>query len=286
MATTDVDPHRRGMPDPELAAAATWSRPSLPDNTRLLYPLLRLAALFAIWEVVVTVISVPTYLVPAPSDVFTAMLAQSGRLFSAAQITLTEMVSGFLFGSLFSISFGLLVVYWAPAKTLLMPYMVMLHAIPKVALAPLFIIWFGFGLKTNIIYTALVAFFPVLINFIQGLEDVNPNESRLMASYNASRWQMFRHIHFYRSLPYLFAGLKMAAVLAMIGAVVSEFVAGDGGLGYYMVQAQNLLRAPDAFAALVILTLLGYGFYMVIDLLHRWLTPWAPSRDIGGQDVA
>jgi NitT/TauT family transport system permease protein len=156
---------------------------------------------------------------------------------------------------------------------------------PKVALAPLFVIWFGFGMTTNIIYTALVAFFPVLVNFVQGLEDVNLSEQRLMASYNASKWQIFRHVHLYRSLPYIFAGLKMAAVLALIGAVVSEFVAGDGGLGYYMVQTQNLLRTKEAFAALIILTLMGLVFYLAIDVLHRLLMPWARDTEVGDQNV-
>jgi NitT/TauT family transport system permease protein len=251
---------------------------------RLVIPL-SLVTLFAIWEGVAIWLAVPRYLVPRPSEIFAAVVSERQFLLKHGWITAVEMLAGFALGSLFSVAFGLLVVYWPPAKRLIMPYMVVIKTMPKVALAPLFIIWFGFGLKTNIIYTALIAFFPVLVNFVQGLEDVNPSESRLMASYNASRWQMFRHVHLYRSLPYLFAGLKMAAVMALIGAVVSEFVAGDGGLGYYMVQTQNRLRTSEAFAALMILTLMGLAFYSAIEVLHRRLTPWARDTEVGDQNV-
>src|SRR5439155_6102492 len=128
---------------------------------------------------------------------------------------------------------------------------------------------------------ALIVFFPVLVNFVQGLADINVNEERLMHSYNASRWQMFRHVQLYRALPYLFAGLKLTAVLALIGAVVAEYVMGDGGLGYYLVQAQSLLRTKQAFAALVILSVMGLVFYTAIDRIQRQVAPWAKDPSVG-----
>jgi NitT/TauT family transport system permease protein len=250
-----------------------------------LMPLIGVVILFGVWEGATRVLRIPEYLIPAPSAIFAATVSQSNLLVRNGQLTLIETLAGFTLGSLFSITFGLLVVYWAPAKRVFMPYMVVIQTMPKVALAPLFVIWFGFSITTNIIYTALIAFFPVLVNFVQGLEDVSPSEQRLMASYNASRWQLFRHVHLYRSLPYLFAGLKMSAVLAVIGAVVSEFVAGDGGLGHYMVQTQNQLRTAQTFSALIILTLLGLGFYAVVDVIHRLVTPWASGGDVGETNV-
>jgi NitT/TauT family transport system permease protein len=248
-------------------------------------PLLSLAALLGFWELASYLLSIPRYLVPRPSEIGAAIVAERQALLNHGRLTAIEMLAGFALGSAFSLAFGLLVVYWPPAKRLFMPYMVVLKATPKVALAPLFVIWFGFGIKTNIIYTALIAFFPVLVNFIQGLEDVRTGEARLMASLNASTWQTFRQVHLYRSLPYLFAGLKMAAVLALIGAVVSEFVAGDGGLGYYMVQMQNVLKTTEAFAALVVLALMGLTFYAALDGLQRLLMPWAQHTEVGSQDV-
>jgi NitT/TauT family transport system permease protein len=269
---------------PSARPTANLRMPVRVSFDRLITPL-GLAALLLVWEVASIVMAIPRYLAPRPSEIFAAIVSERQALLNHGRITAIEMLAGFALGSLFSMAFGLLVVYWAPAKRLFMPYMIVIKTMPKVALAPLFVIWFGFGITTNIIYTALIAFFPVLVNFVQGLEDVNPSEGRLMASYNASTWQMFRHVHLYRSLPYLFAGLKMAAVLALIGAVVSEFVAGDGGLGYYMVQTQNLLRTREAFAALLILTLMGLGFYSVIDVLHRLLMPWARDAEVGDQNV-
>ena len=249
------------------------------------YSLLRIIGLIAVWQLLVSLFAVPNYLVPSPSQIWTTLVQQRTGLWIAAQTTILEMIGGFAVSALFSIGFGLLVVYWRPARSVLLPYIVLFQSVPKVALAPLFIIWFGFGIGTNILYTALIAFFPILINFMQGLEDINENEQKLMASYNASKWQTFRHIHIYRSLPYLFAGFKMAAVLSLIGAVVSEFVAGDSGLGYYMVRSQSLLRTSEAFAALTILSFLGYGFYVAVDLLHRWVTPWAMARLNSGREV-
>jgi NitT/TauT family transport system permease protein len=250
-----------------------------------LIPLLSPLALLGLWELASSLFAIPRYLVPRPSEIAAAIVAERQALLSHGRLTAIEMLAGFALGSAFSLAFGLLVVYWPPAQRLFMPYMVVLKATPKVALAPLFVIWFGFGIRTNIIYTALIAFFPVLVNFIQGLEDVRAGETRLMASLNASTWQTFRHVHLYRSLPYLFAGLKMAAVLALIGAVVSEFVAGDGGLGYYMVQMQNLLKTTEAFAALVVLASMGLAFYAALDALQRVLMPWAGDAGVGDQNV-
>jgi NitT/TauT family transport system permease protein len=251
----------------------------------LVLVVLRTVIPFLIWEAVTRLLSVPPYLLPKPTEIFSAMADQRLQLLYHLRVTAVEALAGFMIGSLFSIAFGLLVVYRPLAKQMFMPYMVVIQTMPKVALAPLFVIWLGFSLTTNIVYTALIAFFPVLVNFIQGLEDVNPSEQRLMASYNASKWQMFTHVHIHRSIPYLFAGLKMAAVLALIGAVVSEFVAGDSGLGYYMVQSQNLLKTKEAFSALLILTVMGLLFYVLVDVIHRALTPWARDSRVVGTDV-
>lgn len=268
-----------------LSKSSAQHRPPLRTTIEPLLPFAGMVVLFLIWEVVSNFLAIPRYLAPKPSEIFSAIVSERQFLLNHGRLTAIETLAGFAAGSLFSIAFGLLAVYWAPAKRLFIPYMVVLKTMPKVALAPLFVIWFGFGIKTNIIYTALIAFFPVLVNFIQGLEEINPVETRLMSSYNASTWQVFRHVHLYRSLPYLFAGLKMAAVLALIGAVVSEFVAGDGGLGYYMVQMQNLMRTTEAFAALIILTVMGLLFYSALDVLHRLLTPWARGTEVGDQNV-
>jgi NitT/TauT family transport system permease protein len=279
----------RSQPEASLAAPTESPGGTLiaPRGRRLwqrLTPVVSGIVVLALWEGISRGLAVPAYLVPSPSAILGALVEQRLVLLHHTRLTVVETLGGFVVGSLFSIAFGLLVVHWPFAKAVVMPYMIVIQTTPKVALAPLFIIWFGFGLTTNIIYTALIAFFPVLVNFVQGLEDVNPNEQRLMATYNASTWQLFRHVHLYRSLPYLFAGLKMAAVLALIGAVVSEFVAGDGGLGYYMVQAQALLRVKEAFAALAILAVLGLLFYLLIDAIQRLVAPWA-RRFEGGRDV-
>jgi NitT/TauT family transport system permease protein len=250
---------------------------------RRIAPLVGVILVVSSLEPLLSALKVPGYLLPRPTQILAALVDQRALLWMHLQVTAIEAFGGFVVGSLFSIGFGFLVVYSPVVKAAVMPYMVLIQTMPKIALAPLFVIWLGIGLRTNVVYTALIAFFPVLVNFVQGLEDVNQNELRLMESYNASKWQLFRHVHLYRALPYLFAGLKMAGVLSIIGAVVSEFVASDGGLGYYMVQSQNLLRTSDAFAAFTVLTVMGWAFYILIDLVHRRVTPWRVGGDVGAQ---
>ena len=237
-----------------------------------------IALMVLAWELLTVVLAVPHYLIPRPSNIGRSMVDQWPYLRLHAWVTIMETLGGFTLGAGTSIVFALFTVYVPAARRVITPYLTIIQAVPKVALAPLFVIWFGFGLQTNIIFTALLCFFPVFLNLITGLQDVNESEQRLMESYNASKWQVFCHVHIYRALPYLFAGFKLSSVLAVIGAVVSEFYAGDSGLGYYMVQMQNQIRTKETFAALVLLTAIALLFFELFDQLQAILTPWGRSK--------
>ncbi len=241
-------------------------------------PIGGIVLLFLIWESVGALFSVPDYLAPRPSRIARSFVEQWPYLKVHTLVTLREILGGFLLGAGFSVAAALFTVYVPATKRLITPYLTIIQALPKVALAPLFVIWFGFGLQTNILFTSLICFFPVFVNFTAGLQDFNESEHRLMASYNATKWQLFRHVSFYRALPYLFAGLKLASVLAVIGAIVSEFYAGDSGLGYFMVQMQNQIRTRETFAALLLLTGMSVLFFELFELLQRIITPWSRAR--------
>lgn len=243
-----------------------------------LVPIGALVLLAVVWEATTVILAVNPYTLPAPSAIAGTIWTTWDTIWPHLHTTLIETGGGFVLGTVVSLVIGLLVTFVPGIKAVVTPYMVIINAAPKIALGPILLIWFGFGITTNIIFTALICFFPVLVNFIAGLEDVRADETRIMRSYNASKWQIFTHVQLYRSAPYLFAGLRMAVVLAVIGATVAEFIQGSSGMGYYMVQMLNYAQTADAFAAVAILTLLSLGLFWFFDLLQAVLTPWDTQR--------
>lgn len=233
-----------------------------------------------VWEVVIRATGIPGYLLPAPSAIVKQIFLTRGFLIFHSIATGQAILWGFLLGSIFSITFAVVVVYVPVARQLFMPTVIFLQTMPKVALAPLFLVWIGWGTLTNVLITAMICFFPVLVNLIAGLDDVRRDEIRLMQSYNASKWQIFRHVQIYRALPYLFAGLKLASILAVTGAVVAEFVAGHNGLGFWVVTKYSEFRIPDMFAGILLLGIMGVVVYGIVDAVHRIMTPWQEKRDV------
>jgi NitT/TauT family transport system permease protein len=238
-----------------------------------------LALLLVCWHFVTTTGRVAEYLLPQPAQIVQALIETRQLLLGHTLFTLGSTLGGFVLGGLFSMLFGALIVFNEPARRTFMPTIVFLQAMPKVALAPLFVVWLGFGSLTNVVITATVSFFPILVNFIAGMEDIHENELRLMRSYNASRWQIFRHVQIYRALPYLFAGFKMGIILAVIGAVVAELVVGKSGLGYWTFLKMSYFQTADMFAALVLLGVVSVGLYWSVELVQRLTMPWRAEED-------
>jgi len=237
-----------------------------------------LAVFFAVWESLVWFLKIPPYLLPRPSAIAIAIVAAFPSLLRHTYASLQATVGGFAAGAIVSMVLGPLVIYNGLAKRAFMPTIIFLNALPKVALAPIIVVWLGFGMLTNVTITATVAFFPILVNFIAGLEDIREEEYRLMASYNASKWQVFRHVQLYRSLPYLFAGFKVGIVLAVIGTVVAEFVAGKEGLGYWVFVKMNYFQTQDMFGGVVLLGFMSVLLYGVVEALQGFLMPWQKSK--------
>jgi ABC-type nitrate/sulfonate/bicarbonate transport system permease component len=237
-----------------------------------------LAALVIVaWELAVRLLAVPDYLLPPPSGVAAELVARFALLARHGSVTLGEVGVGLAA----AVGGGaVLAVAMASMRFLhraLYPLLAFLQAVPKVTVAPLFVIWLGYGLGSKVLMVFLIAFFPIAVNLTTGLLLVDADLLRLMRSYRATGWQIFRTVRVPNAVPFFLAGLRIAVALAVVGAVVAEFVGADRGLGYLILLANAELRTPLLFACLVWLGAIGVGLFALVHWLERWLSPWARS---------
>jgi NitT/TauT family transport system permease protein len=219
-----------------------------------------LVALLGAWWAAAAVY--PPVLVPGPAATVQAFFDGRATLWENTPITIAEIVLGFLVGSLLGIGLGIAIAQSRWAEVILTPYLVVSQAVPKVALAPILIIVLGYGLASKVAVAALIAFFPLLENTIAGLRQVDPDSLRLLQSLGATRWQIFTKLRVFAALPLIFAGLRIAAVLATVGAIVGEFVAGNRGLGALLVTSMGTFSTSLLYATMGVLTGLGCGVYL------------------------
>jgi len=243
-------------------------------------PLLVLACLFA-WHIYVKEFHVPPILLPAPLDVGGRIirLAMDPRIYVHVAVTLHEILLGFSIAVVAGVGLGVLLAKWRWLERALSPFIVALQIMPKVALAPIFIVWFGFGPGSKIIMAAVLAVFPIMINTVLGIKSADRGHRDLMMSLCASPLATFREMELPGALPYILSGAEVGIVLAVIGAVVGEYLGGDQGLGYLTAAALNAFDVETMFAVVFVLTLLGLGLYLLVAALRRRLTPWHPSVD-------
>ena len=231
------------------------------------------------WELAIRLFHVPTFVLPAPSAIVRQLIESRARLASAAMSTAVEIFLGFMLASLTGVVIALVVVRFERFGRALYPLIVLFQNVPKVALAPIFILWFGFDLAPKIVLIVVIAFFPVTIDMLAGLQSVEPSFVALMESVGASRGKILMRVRIPHSLPYLMAGLKVAITFSVIGAIVGEFAGANQGLGYVIEFASTQLDTPLIFAALVVVSVLGLAFYYLVELAERVLVPWAPKFD-------
>lgn len=251
---------------------------------RLGLPVLVLVAVLGVWEALIHGLAVPTYVVPAPSAIIRAFLTGvlSGAYFPDLAITAAETFIGFALGSFIGLAIGILIVVFPACERIVYPYVVAIQTVPKVAIAPLMVVWFGFGMTSKVIVVALVALFPVLVNVVAGLKAVDQDRLDLLAALSATRWQIFRYLRFPNSLPFVFAGLNTAIVLSVIGAIVGEFVGSNKGIGFRILQANYQLDIAGAFALFAVLSILGVTLHAILRLIERRAVFWATTQDIHG----
>lgn len=239
-------------------------------------------ALLLVWEFVPASLNVSKLLLPPPSAIARSLwlIYDRGLLVDNFLVTLIEALSGFAIGSLAAIFFAFIVTRSLLIERMLMPYLVGLQALPKVALAPLIVVWVGIGIESKILIAAVISFFPVLINAIVGFSTVEAEKIDLMRSLVASRWQQFRIVIFPNSLPFIFAGLNVAIVLSITGALVGEFIGADRGLGNLLMQLNYNMDISGMFAVLVVLALLGILLYALVRFLHVRFVFWAKPDNL------
>lgn len=246
------------------------------QHRRALLLILSLGLALLLWEVTVRLGNFPPFILPSPTYVI-QRLAQAladGSLLRHTWVTLGEVLAGLSIGALAATTLGYVLARWPAVERLLSPYIVASQAVPVVAIAPLLVIWFGPGVLSKILICALIVFFPVLVNTVVGLRSVPEELSELMRSLQATRWQTFRLLEFPAALPVFLGGLRIGATLAVIGAVVGEFVGADRGLGFLINRARGQYDTALVFVAILALVLMALCLYGTVALLEMRLLSW------------
>ena len=241
------------------------------------YPVLTLVVLLSLLEIAVRVGLVNPLIVPAPSGVAAALgtLAQEAFFWRNFYWTAFEATVGFALGVALGFTSGLIIGISNFARKSIYPLAVAVQSTPQVAIAPLFLIWFGFGIAPRVFFAALSCFFPVLVAVVVGLNAADQDARTLLRSLGASRWTMFRKLLMPASLPTVFAGLRLAVPAALVGAIVGEFVGGNVGLGVMITTFNSQLRIAESFAVVIVLAMMGYGSYLVVEFLDRRIVSWS-----------
>ena len=242
-------------------------------SSRWAGPILVHALVIALWQLVADHGGLPQYILPSPTETLATLFEPRNRWIENTLVTATEIFGGFLLAVVIGVGIALLFSWSRLTLMLLMPLLVSLNMIPKVALGPLIIVWFGYGMGTNTAIAFAICFFPIVITTARGLSEIEPELLYLARTVNASKWQIFRKIQFPGALPYIFSGMKVSAVLAVAGAVVGEFIGSEKGLGYLMLQVQINLDTATMFMAVLMITLIGVVLYGAVALLE-----WALVR--------
>lgn len=263
---------------PPSSGGGQHARRALTD---VAWPVGTVAALLLVWEIGVRAFEVPEFVLPPPSGIAAELWGERALLADNGLATLWAVLGGFGLAIAVSVPLAFLIVYSPVLEKAVYPLLVFSQTVPKIAIAPLFIVWFGFGVLPKVLIAFLICFFPVVIDTVIGLRSVSPEMLDLVRSMGGSRLEAFRRIRVPNALPYFFSGLKIAITLAVVGAIVGEFVGSTRGLGFVIVQASSFLDNRLLFAAVLVLTLIGVVLFYLVDLLERLLVPWHVTRRSG-----
>jgi putative hydroxymethylpyrimidine transport system permease protein len=241
-------------------------------------PLLLLALLVGGWEVLARTGSVEDYLLPAPSEVARALVEDRDLLLPDAWVTLREVLLGFGLALVGGVAAAALVHLSPLARRTLYPLVVGSQAIPVIVIAPILVIWFGFGMTPKLIVIALICFFPITVNTLDGLASVDRAQVKMLRTLDASRWQVFRRLELPAAVPYLLSGARVAVAVAVIGAVFGELVGSDAGLGHVIQVGTAQLLTARVFAATLLLAAMGIALFALVGLVGRRAAPWARAE--------
>ena len=234
-------------------------------------------AVLVVWEAAVRLLSVEAFILPAPTSVLADLWKERGYLLSNTPATVVETWAGFALALVAGVALAIPIALTSFGGKAIMPLLVAAQAVPKTALAPLFVVWFGFDLTPKVVIAALIAFFPIVVNLAKGLTAVEPELVQYFRTLGASGTKIFVRLRMPNSMPYFFASLKVAVSLATVGAIVGEFIGADSGLGFVILQAINNLDTTIMFAALFMVSLVGIISYGIVGLVERMLFGWQIS---------
>lgn len=290
--TPATDPTAEPVPlgKAEAASSPTASSPHRRQRFQVptvAYSALLFVALLVVWQVAVKVFNVSEILVPPPTEVARALVdgIQNGTMLPQAIVTLKEIVFGFALAVGSALVSAVLITQFRIVERLLFPLLVLTQTIPKVALAPLLIVWFGIGLSSKVLTVALIAFFPLLINAILGFRSAATEQVEMLRSFGGSRLQVMRHLQVPSALPHIFAGLEVAVIMSVTGAVVAEFVGSSEGLGY-LLQASNFnLDVASTFAVIVLLSAIGIALHALVVRVGKWLIFWVDTPSASTKEI-
>ncbi len=237
-----------------------------------------LAASILVWEVAVRIFQPKPFILPSPSSILAEFWHQPGYFLEQTLYTLATTMGGFVLALILGFVAAVGIVYSRFLERTLYTLLVALNSVPKVALAPLFVIWMGTGAEPKIAIALTIAIFATVIDTVLGLRSVEPELLNLAKAARASEWHVLTKIRLPSALPSMFAGMKLGISLALVGAIVGEFVAGNTGLGQVILQAQGMFQTPRMFVAIIILGVLGTVLFYAVDWLERWLLPWHISQ--------
>ena len=227
--------------------------------------------LVAVWHFFVVIGDVPAFVMPSPAATFNSLFVPNYRWLDNSAATAVEIFGGYVLAVALGVAIALLFSWWRWLDMFAMPLLVSLNMVPKVALGPLFIVWFAYGIGPNILMAFAISFFPIVLTTARGLREVEPDLLDLVRTLKGSRWQIFVKIQLPGALPYIFSGMKVAAILAVAGAIVGEFLGSDKGLGYLMLQVQVTLDTAAMFMAVILITIIGVVLYGLVLALERLL---------------
>lgn len=244
-----------------------------------LLPPMTFVAMVLLWWAAVEFFKIPAYLLPGPKAVFTRLVTDGGLLWTHSQVTLTEILIGFAITIVTAIPLGLLIALSPLSKQLVYPPIMLMQLVPKIAVAPLFLVWLGFGIESKVLLTVLLTFFPLLIASISGFQILDDRLLYLTESMGASSWSTFRYLRFPAALPVIFSGIKTSATIAATAAIVAEFVGANKGLGYVLLRGTSTMDIELVFGVLVVLTLIGVAINYLVEFGEWAMTPWQRTKN-------
>ena len=248
---------------------------------KILYPSILLLLGTLVWELAVWHMQVPHYILPAPSQIVKTLMLRQPLLIHHSFVTLEEIIVGFALAFVVGVGLAFLMFQFPVLERTFYPMVIGSQTVPVFAIAPLLVLWFGYGLPSKVVMAALIVFFPIVVNTLDGLKCADPDAVNLLRILKANRWQILWKVRVPSSLPFVFSGCKIGVSVSTIGAIIGEWVGSNEGLGYLMLHANAQMEISLIFASLLYLTALGVGLFYLVVLIERWTMPWKKLSEVG-----